>query len=163
MQKIAELKQHFPQLGKVEWLGVRPAIGADVLEQSCVHAVIDEGLDGDKAGRRPGGKRQVTLIQAEYLEIVSMLLPNVEISFAALRRNIAISGINLNALKDCTIQVGQATLLVTGFCHPCSKLEAQLGHGVFNALRGHGGLTAKVIQSGDIKQGDELVVLNVQS
>ena len=163
MQKIAELKQHFPQLGKVEWLGVRPAKGADVLEQSCVHAVIDQGLDGDKAGNRPGGKRQVTLIQAEYLEVVRELLPNVEVNFAALRRNIAISGINLNALKDCTIQLGQATLLVTGFCHPCSKLEAQLGHGVFNALRGHGGLTAKVIQSGDIKCGDELTVLNIKS
>ncbi len=163
MQKVAELKQHFPHNGKVEWLGVRPDQGAPVIEKSCVRAITDRGLEGDKAGQRAGGKRQVTLIQAEYLDVVRALLPDVEMSFADMRRNIAISGINLNALKDCTIQLGEATLVISGFCHPCRKIEAHLGHGVFNALRGHGGLTAKVIQSGVIKKGDELRVLSVQS
>ena len=163
MQKIAELKQHFPHPGKVEWIGVRPDKGSAVVEKSCVLAVTDRGLEGDKAGRKPGGKRQVTLIQAEYLPVIESLLPQLDVNFAALRRNIAISGINLNALKDCTIQLGQATILVTGFCHPCAKLETQLGHGVFNALRGHGGITAKVIEGGEIQLGDTLQVIEVHS
>lgn len=163
MHKISELKQNFPQPGKVVWLGVRPNKGSAVVEQSCVNAVTDHGLEGDKAGSRAGGKRQVTLIQAEYLPVIKSLLPSVEVDLADLRRNIAISGINLNALKDCTIQLGQATLEITGFCHPCSKLESQLGCGIYNALRGHGGLTAKVIESGEIRVGDELVVLHTQS
>ncbi len=159
VQRIAELKQHFPQPGSVEWLGLRPSKGSAMHEKACVTAVTDHGLCGDKAGLRAGGKRQVTLIQAEYIQVIQSMLPHLTISLADLRRNIAISGINLNALKDCTIQLGQAHLQITGYCHPCSKLEAQLGQGVYNALRGHGGLTAKVIQGGDIKLGDELRVL----
>ena len=159
MQRIAELKQHFPTPGRVEWIGIRPGTGSEMIEKTCVNAVTGHGLDGDKAGQKEGGKRQVTLIQAEYIEVLRSLLQEKNIQFADLRRNIAISGINLNALKDRTIQLGQTTLEITGFCHPCSKLEAQLGYGVFNALRGHGGLTAKVIQGGDIKLGDNLHVL----
>lgn len=161
MQKIAELKQHFPYCGKVEWIGIRLHRGSDISEKSCIEALTDRGLEGDKAGTRPGGKRQVTLIQAEYIDVVRSLLPELAISLADLRRNIAISGINLNALKESTIQIGQATLEITGFCHPCSKLESQLGKGVFNALRGHGGLIAKVIEGGSISLGDEVQVLSL--
>ena len=161
MQKVVELKKHFPFPGKVEWIGVRENKGANIEQKTSINALTDHGLDGDKAGQRPGGKRQVTLIQAEYIDVIRSLMPSTELGFADLRRNIAISGINLNALKDCTIQLGEAKLEITGFCHPCSKLEAQLGEGVFNALRGHGGLTAKVTGGGLIQVGDELEVLSV--
>lgn len=163
MQKIVELKQHFPNPGKVEWIGVRPYKGSAMLEQTCVQTITESGLEGDKVGQCPGGKRQVTLIQAEYISVIQSLLPDLHVNYAGLRRNIAISGVNLNALKDCLIHVGQARLVVTGFCHPCSKLEERLGQGVFNALRGHGGLTARVIESGKISLGDPLHVLHVQS
>ena len=159
MLKIDELKQHFPTAGRVEWMAVRPQRGAPVTELTKVEAVVEHGLSGDKAGLRPGGKRQVTLIQAEYLPLIQSLLSNVNVSFQQLRRNIAVSGINLNALKDQVIQVGQATFEVTGYCHPCSKLEQQLGHGAYNVLRGHGGLTARVIASGNIVLGDEVRVI----
>ncbi|MFK7794508.1 MAG: MOSC domain-containing protein [Gammaproteobacteria bacterium] len=161
MQKVAELKQHFPYLGKVEWIGVRLYKGSDIEQKSYIQAITDHGLEGDKAGQRPGGKRQVTLIQAEYVDVIRSLMPEADISLADLRRNIAISGLNLNALKDCTIQIGQSILEITGFCHPCGKLEKQLGEGVFNALRGHGGLTAKVIEGGLIRVDDEIKVLKV--
>ena len=161
MQKVAELKQHFPNPGKVEWIGVRLSRGSVIDEKPFIEATKGRGLVGDKAGERAGGKRQVTLIQAEYIDVIRSLLPSAEIDFAALRRNIAISGINLNALKDCTIRVGQARLEITGLCHPCGKLEEQLGEGVFNALRGHGGLTAKVTGGGLIQVGDELELITL--
>ncbi len=161
MQKVAELKQHFPFPGKVEWIGVRSYRGSEIKQISSINAVTDHGLDGDKAGQRAGGKRQVTLIQAEYIEVIRSLMPNIDINLVDLRRNIAVSGINLNALKDCTILVGEACFEVTGFCHPCSKLESQLGKGVFNALRGHGGMTAKVTKGGLISLGDEVRLLNL--
>jgi MOSC domain-containing protein YiiM len=159
MQKVAELKQHFPNPGKVEWIGVRISRGSVIDEKTYIEAAQGRGLVGDKAGERAGGNRQVTLIQAEYMDVIRSLLPESGITLADLRRNIAISGINLNALKECTVQIGLAKLEITGFCHPCSKLESQLGAGVFNALRGHGGLTAKVVESGIIRVGDPIQVI----
>lgn len=159
MYKLEHLKQQFPHMGRVEWIGIRSNKSVPMTVLKEIEARRDHGLYGDKAGKRPGGKRQVTFIQAEYIPLLQSLLPNADISLANLRRNISISGINLNALKDQTIQVGDAVLQVTGFCHPCSKLEENLGQGVFNAMRGHGGLTAKVIESGRIALGDTVRVV----
>ena len=65
-----------------------------------------------------------------------------------------ISGINLLALKDKTFQIGEATLEFTGLCHPCGKMERRLGPGGYNAMRGHGGITACVRQAGLVRLGD---------
>ena len=159
MKQIKKLQCHFPQSGRVEWIGIRPDKGQPIQEVSKIEALTGRGLQGDKAGRRAGGKRQVTLIQCEYIPLLQTLLPDANISLASLRRNIGITGINLNALKDRSIRIGEAVLEVTGFCHPCSKLEQQLGYGVFNALRGHGGLTAKVTAGGHIAVGDLVQVI----
>ena len=159
MQKVEQLKQHFPRAGRVEWIGIRPGKGISVQDVLEVEASKDRGLEGDKAGQRAGGKRQVTLIQFEYIPFVQSLLPDSNFNIADLRRNIGVSGINLNALINQRIQIGAAILQVTGFCHPCSKIEQQLGYGVFNALRGHGGLTAKVEGSGRIAVGDSIQVV----
>jgi MOSC domain-containing protein YiiM len=157
---IEQLKTHFPRTGQIEWIGVREARGQPMQLLEEVLAQAGTGLQGDKAGARPGGKRQVTFIQAEYLSLIQALLCQPTLSFADLRRNIAVSGINLNALKDQIIQVGSARFEVTGFCHPCKKLEESLGYGTFNALRGHGGITAKVIQGGKVVLGDSLQVIS---
>ena len=50
--------------------------------------------------------------------------------------------------------VGNVVLEITGSCEPCSKMEAALGTGTYNAMRGHGGVNAKVIIGGDVKLGD---------
>ena len=54
------------------------------------------------------------------------------------------------ALKDVTFRLGGAVLKGTGPCHPCSRMEQVLGTGGYNAMRGHGGLTAIVLEDGDV-------------
>jgi MOSC domain-containing protein YiiM len=69
-------------------------------------------------------------------------------------------GINLLALKGRRFRVGEAVLETSGECHPCSRMEETLGVGGYNALRGHGGLTARVIKGGVIRVGDTVARLD---
>ncbi len=152
---LRNLMTTFPHAGNVVWIGVRPAPRMAMVSLSTVEAIARRGLTGDRTAdkSRPGNDRQITLIQAEHLVAVSALLQRREIDPALLRRNIAVAGINLQALKGHTFQIGAAVLEWTGECHPCSLMESQLGTGGYNAMRGHGGITARVLASGSIAIG----------
>jgi len=120
--------------------------------------VVKEGLWGDHyAGR--SGNRSVTLIQYEHVLAFPALMHRQQVSYSDLRRNIVISGINLLALKGREFQIGSAVLKMTGLCHPCSRMEEVFGKGAYNALRGHGGINACVIEPGEIKLEDQLRVI----
>ena len=116
------------------------------------------GLIGDRFHGTTNSKRQVTLMQAEHLTAVASMLHQEAIQPMLLRRNLVIEGINLLALKDQRFQIGQAVLQMTGLCHPCSKMEKVLGPGGYNALRGHGGITARVLVGGRMKIGDSVSI-----
>lgn len=137
--------------GRLRWIGVRPERRAPVL--AVPRAVLrPEGLEGDR--HASPGKRAVTLIQWEHLPVVAALAGLDEIAPELLRRNIAVSGINLLALRGRTFRVGSAVLRGTGPCAPCSRMEEALGPGGFNAVRGHGGITAEVVEPGEVAVGD---------
>lgn len=121
-----------------------------------------KGIEGDHYSGQ-SGNRHVTLIQAEHLPVVAALVGESLLDPAILRRNIVVSGLNLLALKDHQLHIGTAIVLITGQCHPCSKMEMALGPGGYNAMRGHGGLTARVVQEGVIRVGDEVTVCPVNS
>jgi len=149
------LLNSLPQTGEVLWIGLRPGHRELVEVVEGAEAVPGSGLVGDRfRGRGEESKRQVTLIQAEHLAAVGSFLGGPPIDPALLRRNIVVSGINLLALKDKRFRMGDAVLEYTGLCHPCSRMEEALGPGGYNAMRGHGGITARVVEGGLIRVGD---------
>lgn len=165
MATVKELMDQLPQLGTVEWIGVRSARRGAVQVVKQVEAVIGRGLTGDRYRGQTGGagKRQVTLIQHEHLTTIASLLNRSSIDPADLRRNIAVSGINLIALKGKQFRIGTAVFEYTCLCHPCSLMEEVYGKGGYNAVRGHGGICARVIKEGVIEQGSVVEVVGFTS
>lgn len=155
MNTLQELLTEVPQIGQVRWIGVRPQRGAPMLEVDVVESRLEAGLTGDHSRPGPRNARQVTLIQWEHLAVAAALMSReTPLHPSELRRNIAVAGINLFSLKGRRFRIGQAIFETTGWCQPCAKLEARLGKGTFQAMRGHGGITARVVQGGIIRQGD---------
>jgi MOSC domain-containing protein YiiM len=151
METIAELTSRFPRPGNLELIFVRPARRAPTRPFDHV-SVGFGGLAGDH--RDKAGPRAVTLIQAEHLAAIAALAGMKMLDPALLRRNLVISGINLMALKDRQFRIGSALLEGTGICAPCSRMEEMLGEGGYNAMRGHGGITASVLAEGVVRTGD---------
>ena len=140
--------------GRLEWIGLRPARRAPVLTPVSAMLLAGQGVGGDRYDTKRNGPRQVTLIAIEDLAAIAAFLGMFEIPPELLRRNLLIRGINLLALKDRQFRVGTALLEGSGECAPCSRMEEALGPGGYNAVRGHGGITARVIEGGEIAIGD---------
>lgn len=155
------MMQNFPGPGKVEVILLRPERLKPVLRVAEVYAIKNQGLEGDRY-KITGGSRQVTLIQSEHLQAVASYLGQEILNPDATRRNIVVQGINLLALKGKRFRIGEATLEYSGECHPCSRMEETLGRGGYNAMRGHGGITARIIEGGIIQVGDKVTVVPSQ-
>jgi MOSC domain-containing protein YiiM len=152
---MKELLATMPQTGTIEWIGLRPGRREPI--NVVLEAVVgQQGLEGDRFNGKDGSPRMVTLIQKEHIDAVAAILKRDTIDPALLRRNIVVSGINLAALKQREFRIGEVVLFGTGNCPPCSRMEENLGSGGYNAMRGHGGITANVITGGVIRVGDQV-------
>jgi MOSC domain-containing protein YiiM len=168
MPTLHSLTRAFATTGRLDAILLRPARDAPVQAVTAALAIAGRGLQGDRHADRAsrsadGGKRQVTLIQAEHLPLVAAWAGRASVDPALLRRNLVISGLNLVAARSplqrhpLRLRIGDSViLLLTGPCDPCSKMEAALGPGGYNAMRGHGGMTAQVEAGGPITRGDRV-------
>jgi len=152
---MQELFDTMPQTGRVDWIGVRPGKRQPLKQQQTIEVNLEAGIVGDHY-HGESKKRQVTLIQSEHIGLVAKVMGKEKVDPGELRRNIVVSGINLLAFSERQFRIGEVILEMTGKCHPCSRMEENLGAGGYNAMRGHGGITTRVIKGGKISQGDEV-------
>ena len=153
--ELARLFAQFPRAGRVEWIGLRPARAVSMKAVDAAEAVTGKGLVGDRYVGA-SGKRGITLVQAEHLPVIAALVGQPRIAAATLRRNLVVAGIPLVALKDRRFRIGEVLLEGTGPCDPCSRMEDALGAGGYNAMRGHGGICARIVEGGVIRPGDRV-------
>lgn len=165
MPDLRALTREFTAAGRIEAVFVRPARAAAALSLQRAEVVEDRGIVGDRSAavpsRQPGGsKRQVTLIQHEHLPLIAAWSCRAGLEASLLRRNLVVSGLNLLAARSpfadepLHLAIGDEVLLqITGPCDPCSKMSVVLGVGGYNAMRGHGGVTARVLRGGWIDIG----------
>ena len=157
MKTIRDLNKPPNIEGRVEAIIVRGSPREAARNVASTTALAGVGLANDRLGQRGEAElstRQVTLIQAEHLDVIARLARVDRVDAVGLRRNLVVSGINLLALKNARLHVGDAVLEVIGPCQPCSRMEETIGPGGYAAMRGHGGMTARVITTGAINVGD---------
>jgi len=165
MKTIRDLNTPPHIAGRVEAIIVRGAPRDPARTISATQALAGIGLADDRLGKKGESElstRQVTLVQAEHLPVIAQLahLDGVAaVDPVRLRRNLVVSGINLLALRNARVQVGDAVLEIVGPCAPCSRMETEVGPGAYAAMRGHGGMTARVITTGAIRVGDVVRVV----
>ena len=159
MKTVKDLNEFVPQVGRLDWIGIAAKRMADMVSHETAVVEIGTGLAGEHHAQSGRGKRQVTMVQAEHLPVIAALLGRDSVGPELLRRNLVVSGINLHALKKATFAIGEVEFEGTGDCHPCSRMEYNLGDGGYAAMRGHGGITTRVLKPGVIQVGDAVRVL----
>src|SRR3977135_137277 len=117
-----------------------------------VRAVDDAGFAGC-AHARPGGKRQVLLVDRETLEAMD-LRPGI------IRENITTDGLNVNSLQiGQLLRIGEARLEVSAICTPCDQMEI-IRPGLQKELWGRRGMLCRVLEGGVIRRGDSVEKLS---
>ena len=113
-----------------------------------VQVVRNFGLEGC-AHARPGGSRQVLLVDRETLEAMD-LRPGI------IRENFTTDGINVNSLAiGQELRMGETILKVTAICHPCDQLE-KIRPGLRREMRGRRGMLCRVVEGGRVRRGDAI-------
>ena len=153
----------------VRHIFIAPFAGEPMQEVQEVFAIAGVGLVGDRYACKRGifsslrktACRHATLISLEALELANAQLP-VPFLPSETRRNIIIEGISAQELNDLSagkpFRIGAALVRGVELCDPCSHPSKLSGKpGFKKAFRNRGGLRIKILRSGQIKTGDELV------
>ena len=128
-----------------------------------IEAVEGRGLEGDRYMTRTGywtgvDECQVTLISAEDLEEIARDT-DVHVANGQHRRNIITRGIDLYDLAGKRFTVGEAVLEFDRPRPPCRYIQSLTEPGMTKALgRSRGGICARVVTSGAIRAGDDVIV-----
>lgn len=141
--------------GLVERISIARLSGGDQEAPLSVRAWAGRGLEGDRhllPEAEMNSLGNLTLIERasfDHLREVGIVLNEDE-----LRRNLVVSGMELNPLVGSEFTVGDVRCLATELCEPCRYIEKRTRQGVLKALVGRGGLRARILTDGVISVGD---------
>jgi MOSC domain-containing protein YiiM len=132
----------------------KPAGAHATEERSVVHCVAGRGIEGDRFfDYKADYKGQVTFFAAEVHERLAEMLGVVGKPVSVFRRNVVTRGLDLKALEQETFELGGVVFQGMGECKPCYWMDTAFGPGAEAALRGDGGLRAKILTSGSLAVG----------
>ena len=112
------------------------------------------GLAGDRYfGVAAHFNAQVTFVAWEVFAEVQRALARDDLSPTLMRRNIVVEGIPLNQLLGQEFSMVDSAGAAVRFrgashCAPCAWMDAALGAGAWQLLKGRGGLRARILTDG---------------
>jgi MOSC domain-containing protein YiiM len=131
-----------------------------LLEVQKIECVAGHGIRGDRFyDYRDNYKGQITFFSVEVFEKLAARFGLTNKSAGDLRRNVIVSGVNLNDLIGEEFSIQGLRLRGTAHCRPCYWMNHALAPGAEEFLHGNGGLRAQILSDGVMAVGDAQLVL----
>ncbi len=121
-------------------------------ELPSIECVAGRGIRGDRYfNHKDDFKGQITFFSLEVYQRLCDQLSIHDRPPSAFRRNVIVEGVDLNALIDQEFTIQGVRFAGVEECRPCFWMEQAFGLGAEAALRGHGGLRARILSSGSLR------------
>lgn len=131
-----------------------------LIEVQQIECVAGHGIRGDRFyDYRDSYKGQITFFSLEVFERLAQHFGLRNKSPGAARRNVVVSGVELNDLIGEEFSIQGVSLRGTAHCQPCYWMDQAIAPGAEKFLEGNGGLRAKILSDGVIAVGDAQLVL----
>ena len=129
-------------------------------EVTSIECVAGRGIRGDRFyDYKDNYKGQITFFSFEVFERLAAHFGLTNKSAGAVRRNVVVSGVDLNDLIGEEFSIQGVRLRGTAHCRPCYWLDQAVAPGAEQFLAGKGGLRAQILSDGVIAVGDAQLVL----
>ena len=124
-----------------------------ILEVDSVECVAGKGLVGDRYfGEKPDSKGQITFFVLEVHRQLCEKFGRPDTPLSVYRRNVITEGLDLNALVGQEFELQGIRFLGTEECRPCYWMDHAVAPGTEEAMKGKGGLHAKILTSGILRR-----------
>jgi MOSC domain-containing protein YiiM len=131
-----------------------------LVEVPQIECVAGRGIRGDRFyDYRDDYKGQITFFSLEVFERLAQHFGLTNKSAGAARRNVVVSGVELNDLIGEEFSIQGVRLRGTAHCRPCYWMDQAIAPGAERFLEGNGGLRAQILSDGVIAVGDAQLVL----
>ncbi len=125
-----------------------------------IQCLAGRGIRGDRFfDYQHNYKGQITFFSHEVFDGLRAAFPLIDKGPEALRRNVIVSGANLNALIGEEFELQGLRFFGTAHCKPCYWLDQAFCPGTEAWLKGNGGLRAKILTDGWLKTDAAELVL----
>jgi MOSC domain-containing protein YiiM len=123
-----------------------------MMEKTELECVAGRGIRGDRFfDHKPDFKGQITFFESENHEWLCECLKLSEARPSDYRRNVITKGADLNALIGKEFEVQGVRFIGTEEAKPCYWMDQALAAGAHEALKGRGGLRARILTDGCLR------------
>ena len=130
----------------------QPAGDNPMLAQSEIVCRAGRGIEGDRfLDFKADYQGQITFFERETYDRLCAEFGVWDREPSAFRRNVITAGIALAELYGREFEVQGVRFLGTGHCAPCHWMNEAFHPGAEAALKGHGGLRAKILTDGALR------------
>ena len=127
-----------------------------VESREVITCVAGHGIEGDRYyDHKEDYKGQITFFSEEVASQMEDELNVSGFDRSAMRRNVLISGIDLNSLIGKRFKLGEVIFSGSEECAPCGWMEEAVGPGAHGWLKGNGGLRCRIETTGQVKTGSQ--------